>query len=84
MHLACSNGHDKVVQVLLDHGVQVDVQDKVNNISCVYFKWITQQKLIMLLWSNNRKTQMNLIMCLWKYQVSYKVTDGIILTTMYL
>ena len=38
MHLACCNGHDKVVQVLLDHGVQVDVQEKVSNILLVYFK----------------------------------------------
>ena len=38
MHLACSNGHDKVVQVLLDHGVEVDVQEEVSNISFVHFK----------------------------------------------
>ena len=29
LYIACSNGHDKIVQVLLDHGVQVDVQDEV-------------------------------------------------------
>ena len=33
LYTACSNGHDKVVQVLLDHGAQVDVPDKVNDIS---------------------------------------------------
>ena len=32
------NGHDKVVQVFLDHGVQVDVSDNVSNISCNLFK----------------------------------------------
>ena len=32
------NGHDKVVQVFLDHDVQVDVSDKVSNISCNLFK----------------------------------------------
>ena len=61
-HTACSNGHDKVVQVLLDHGVQVDVQDKVNNISCVYYMFSSTTEI------NNVtlvvKTQMNLIMCL--------------------
>ena len=38
LHIACSNGHDKVVQVLLDHGVQVDVQDRVSDISCIHVK----------------------------------------------
>ena len=41
LHAACSSGHDKVVQVFLDHGVQVDVLDKVSDISCIH---ITQQK----------------------------------------
>ena len=38
LYKACSNGHDKVVQVLLDHGVQVDVPDMVRNISCIHVK----------------------------------------------
>ena len=38
LHTACSNGHDKVVQVLLDHDVQVDVEDHVSDISCIHFK----------------------------------------------
>ena len=33
LHIACSNGHDQVVQTLLDHGVQVDVQEPVSYIS---------------------------------------------------
>ena len=62
LHVACSNGHDKVVQVLLDHGVQVNVQGKVSNISFVHFKLsrtteINKVTLVI-------KTQMNLIMCL--------------------
>ena len=32
LYIACYNGHDKVVQVLLDHGVKVDVPDKVSDI----------------------------------------------------
>ena len=32
LYIACYNGHDKVVQVLLDHGVEVDVLDKVSEI----------------------------------------------------
>ena len=32
LHIACIYGYDKVVQALLDHVVQVDAQDKVNNI----------------------------------------------------
>ena len=36
--MACYSGYDKVVQVLLDHGVEVDVQDKVSDISCIHAK----------------------------------------------
>ena len=35
---ACSNGYDKVVQGLLDQSVQVDVPDKVSNLSCILTK----------------------------------------------
>ena len=38
LYTACSNGHDKVVQALLDHGVQVDIPDKVSDISCIHVK----------------------------------------------
>ena len=38
LYIACLNGHDKVVQALLDHGVQVDVKDKVSDISCSLVK----------------------------------------------
>ena len=38
LYIACSNGHDKVVQVLLDHGAQVVVQDEVSDISCIHVK----------------------------------------------
>ena len=36
MLIACLHGCYKVVQVLLIHGVQVDVQAKVSDISCIY------------------------------------------------
>ena len=36
LYIACTNGHDKVVQALLDHGVQVDIPDKVSDISCIH------------------------------------------------
>ena len=36
LYTACSNGHDKVVKALLDHGVRVDVLDKVSDISCSF------------------------------------------------
>ena len=32
LYIACDRGHDKVVQVFLDHGVEVDVPDKVSDI----------------------------------------------------
>ena len=35
LSIACYNGSYKVVQVLLDHGVQVDVPNKVSDISCI-------------------------------------------------
>ena len=38
LYLACANGHDKVVQALLDHGVLVDIPDKVSDISCIHVK----------------------------------------------
>ena len=31
LYKASSNGHDKVVKALLDHGVQVDIPDKVSD-----------------------------------------------------
>ena len=38
LSIACANGHDKVVQALLDHGVQVDILDEVSDISCIHVK----------------------------------------------
>ena len=38
LYITCSKGHDKVVQALLDYGVQVDVQDEVSDISCIHVK----------------------------------------------
>ena len=38
LYIACSNGHDKVVQALLDHGVQVNIPDKVSDISYIHVK----------------------------------------------
>ena len=36
LYRACYNGHDIVVQVLLNHGVQVDIPDEVSEISCIH------------------------------------------------
>ena len=33
LYVACDTGHDKIVQLLLDHGVQVDIADEVSDIS---------------------------------------------------
>ena len=38
LYIACFNGHDKVVQALLNHGAQIDIQDKVSDISCIHVK----------------------------------------------
>ena len=38
LYKACANGHDKVVQALLDQGVQVDILDKVSDTSCIHVK----------------------------------------------
>ena len=38
LYIACANGHDKVVQALLHHGVQVDIPYKVSDISCIHVK----------------------------------------------
>ena len=36
LYIACAIGHDKIVQALLDHGVQVDIPDKVSDISYIH------------------------------------------------
>ena len=36
LYVACDTGHDKIVQLLLDHGVQVDIPDEVSDISCIH------------------------------------------------
>ena len=36
LHEACVKGHDKIVQLLLDHGVPVDIAYEVSDISCIH------------------------------------------------
>ena len=36
MHEACDKGHDKIVQLLLDHAVPVDTPDEVSEILCIH------------------------------------------------
>ena len=36
LHVACLKGHDNIVQLLLDYGVQVDIPDEVSDISCIH------------------------------------------------
>ena len=36
MHEACDKGHDKIVQLLLDHGFPVDTPDEVSELSCIH------------------------------------------------
>ena len=38
LYIAFVSGHDKVVQLLLDHGAQVDFPDKVSDLSCIHIK----------------------------------------------
>ena len=52
MHVACDKGHYKIVQLLLDHGVQVDIADEVSDISYIHVvSYVIQPKIIKLLWS---------------------------------
>ena len=53
LYIACRNGHDKVVQALLDHGIEANIQDQVSNISCIHVK-LTQQRLMKLLQSHRK------------------------------
>ena len=57
MYIECDNGHDKVVQVLLDHDVQVDVPDKVSGISCIHIKLYNTMEVneIVLVIKNGQK-----------------------------
>ena len=45
LYIACDNGHDKVVQALLDHGVQVDIPDKVSDISGIHVNLCHKTKI---------------------------------------
>ena len=36
LYVACDKGHYKIVLLLLDHGVQVDIPDEVSDISCIH------------------------------------------------
>ena len=38
LYIACANGHDKIVQALLGHGVQVDIPNEVSDISYIHVK----------------------------------------------
>ena len=38
LYAACSNGHDKIVQLLLKHGIQVDILEQVSYIPCIHVK----------------------------------------------
>ena len=38
LYTACYYGSDDVVQVLLDHGVEVDVPNKVSDILCIHIE----------------------------------------------
>ena len=49
LYKACANGNDKIVQALLDHGVQVDIPDKVSDIHVFMLSYVTKQKLMKLL-----------------------------------
>ena len=49
LYKACANGHDKVVQALLDHGVQLDIIDEVSDIHVFMLSYVTKQKLMKLL-----------------------------------
>ena len=49
LYIACTFGHDKVVQALLDHGVQMDIPDEVSDISCIHVKLCNKTKLMKLL-----------------------------------
>ena len=38
LYTACSISHYKIVQALLNHGVEIDVQDTISDISCIHVK----------------------------------------------
>ena len=50
LYVACDKGHYKIVQLLLDYGVQVDIADEVSDISCIHVvRYVIQPKIIKLL-----------------------------------
>ena len=50
MYVACFKGHDKIAQVLQDHGVRLD--DVPDNVSNILFKLYDTTKVNELLWSH--------------------------------
>ena len=48
--MASDNGHDKVVQLFLDHSVQVDVPDKVSDISCIHINLYNTAEVNEIIW----------------------------------
>ena len=72
MYIACYRGHDKVVQVLLDHSVQVDIQDKVSDISCIHVKLYDTTEVNKATLSHKKLTKMmsmcSAITTIMKYQ----------------
>ena len=50
LYIACEHNYNKVVQVLLDHGVQMNIPNKVSDISCIHVKLFNTQKVMKLLW----------------------------------
>ena len=61
-YVACDKGHYEIVQLLLDHGVQVDIPDEVSDISCIHVvSYIIQPKLIKLLWSQIKISHMTFV-----------------------
>ena len=75
LYTACSNGHDKIVQALLDHGVQVDVQDEVSDISCIHVKLCntTEFNEATLVKQENNKTNIY-ILSLFSYDFNHGIS----------
>ena len=57
LYIACYKGHNKIVQLLLDHGVQMDVPDKVSNITCIHVKLCNTTEINNDTWAQKNKNE---------------------------
>ena len=74
MYIACYNGNDQVVQLLLEHGVKVDVPDEVSDISCIHVKLYNKTEVNEGTLSHRKFTKMKNDVYVFSYVFNYEIS----------